>query len=137
MFAESASLLANSSFVRGRLFALGRENATRRHIKDCEDLFDLLTKQRAKGRKKLDPKSTIKHAYKILGGLLNMDEDEFISEEGSPEAVEVARAHFEVGFIGRNVVGKSALGNKPRIILSLGMVELSQVYFTMSVSWPK
>jgi tetratricopeptide (TPR) repeat protein len=129
MFAESAILLANSSFVRGRLFALGRENGTRRHIKDCEDLFDLLTEQRAMGRKKLDPKSTIKHAYQVLGGLLNMDEDEFISEEGSPEAVEVARAHFEIGFsLAEKRCWDAAITHwetsQELLVSSLGMVEI-------------
>ena len=98
MLKEASSLLSNPAFVKGRLFALGRENGTRRHIKDCETLFDIFMKKKASTRKKYDPKGTLRNAYKALGDHLNMDEDEFIKEEGSPEAVEVGRCQFEIGF---------------------------------------
>ena len=97
MLKEAANLLSNTSFVRGRLFALGRENGTRRQIKDSEALFDLIVEQRSKGKKKLDAKAMLRNSYEALGGLLYMDEDELIAEEGSPEAVEVGRSHYEIG----------------------------------------
>ena len=126
---EAATLLADSAFVRGRLFALGRENGTRRHIKDCESLFDTLMEQRVAGKKKLDPKSSIKQAYQILGGLLNMDEDEYIAEPGSPEALEVARSQYEIGFsLAEKRCWEAAIAHwessQELLVSALGMVEI-------------
>jgi tetratricopeptide (TPR) repeat protein len=129
LLTETATLLSNSGFVRGRLFALGRENGTRRQIKDCELLFDRMMAQRIAGRRRFDPKATMKHAYKVLGGLLNMDEDEYIAEEGSTEALEVGRAHFEIGFsLAEKRCWESAIAHwetsQELLVSSLGMVEL-------------
>jgi tetratricopeptide (TPR) repeat protein len=129
MLTEAGKLLRDEKFVRGRLFALGRENGSRRHIKDCETLFDRLVEIRAAGRKKVDPKAIIRSAYDTLGGLLKMDEDEYIEEEGSPEAVEVGRCHFEIGF---SLAGRRCWegvishweSSQEYLVSSLGMVEL-------------
>jgi tetratricopeptide (TPR) repeat protein len=129
MLSEAASLLSDGTFVRGRLFALGRENGTRRHIKDCEVLFDLLLEQRVAGRKKIDPKATIKQAYQTLGGLLNMDEDEYIAEPGSPEALEVARSQYEIGYsLAEKRCWEAAIAHwessQELLVSALGMVEI-------------
>ena len=139
MFSEAARLLSNASFVRGRLFALGRENGARRHIKDCETLFDILVKQKGSSRKKVDPKHMMKQAYKTLGDHLNMDEDEFIKEEGSPEAVEVGRCHFEIGFsLAEKRCWDAAISHwdtsQELFVSSLGMVEVvAGVLFNVGV----
>jgi tetratricopeptide (TPR) repeat protein len=129
MLGEAATLLSDGAFVRGRLFALGRENGTRRHIKDCEMLFDLLLEQRVAGRKKIDPKGSIKLAYQTLGGLLNMDEDEYIAEAGSPEALEVARSQYEIGFsLAEKRCWEAAIAHwessQELLVSALGMVEI-------------
>jgi len=128
MLTETGNLLSNESFVRGRLFALGRENGTRRHIKDCEALFDLLKEKRSKGRRKVDVKGIMRSAYDTLGILLPMDEEEFIEEEGSPEAVEVGRCHFELGYsLAQKRIWDGAISHwedsQEFLVSSLGMVE--------------
>lgn len=129
LLTEAADLLSNESFVRGRLFAVGRENGTRRHIMDCEALFAAMVEHRTIGRNKLDPKATIKKAYHALGRQLTMDEDDYISEENSPEAVEVGRAHFEIGFsLAEKRCWDTAIEHWEKsqelIVSALGMVEL-------------
>jgi tetratricopeptide (TPR) repeat protein len=129
MLSEASGLLCNPKFIRGRLFALGRENATRRHIKDCELLYDFLVDPKQGSRKKHDPKGTLKLAYQIIGGLLPMDEEEFIKEEGSAEAVEVARSHFDLGFsLADKRCWEAAISHwessQELLVSSLGMVEL-------------
>ena len=128
MLTETGNLLSDESFVRGRLFALGRENGTRRHIKDCEALFDLLKEKRSKGRRKVDVKGIMRTAYDTLGILLPMDEEEFIDEEGSPEAVEVGRCHFELGYsLAQKRIWDGAISHwedsQEFLVSSLGMVE--------------
>ena len=128
MYSEASNLLNNSAFVRGRLFALGRENVAHRHIKDCESLFDALAKKRRTGKKRLDPKSVMKQAYQTLGELLDMDESEFIQEEGSPEAVEIGRVHFDMGFsLSEKRCWEAAIthfeSSQELLVSSLGMVE--------------
>lgn len=129
MLLEASKLLSDETFVRARLFALGREDGTRRHIKDCEHLFDVMMEQRVTGRKKYDPKGTMRQAYQVLGGLLNMDEDEFIAAEGSPEALEVARSHYEIGFsLAEKRCWEAAIAHwessQELLVSSLGMVEV-------------
>ena len=126
---DTVKLLRNEKFIRGRLSALGRENGSRRHIKDSELLFDLLAEKRASGQKKVDPKGSIRLAYDTLGRLLKMGEDEFIEEEGSPEAVEVGRCHFEIGFsLAERRCWEGAITHwelsQEFLVVSLGMVEL-------------
>jgi tetratricopeptide (TPR) repeat protein len=139
MLNEAANLLCNSSFVRGRLFALGRENGTRRQIKDCETLFELMMEKRAAGKRKYDPKGMIEDAYETLGDLLYMDEDDLIAEEGSPEAVEVGRSHFDVGFsLAENRCWDAAIfhweKSQELLVSALGMVELvAGVLFNVGV----
>lgn len=129
MVSEAADLLRNEKFVRGRLFALGRENGCRRQIKDCETLFGILTERKKISKKRLDPKVTLRSAYETLGSLLKMDEDEYIEEEGSPEAIEVGRCHIEIGL---SLAGRRCWegaishweSSQVFIVSSLGMVEL-------------
>lgn len=129
LLAETSELLCDERFAKGRLFALGRENGTRRQIKDCETLFDLLVEERSKNKKRTDVRGTIRSAYEILGGLLKMDEEEYIEEEGSPEAVEVGRCHFELGFsLAEKRCWEGAIyhweSSQEFLVSSLGMVEL-------------
>ena len=129
MLKEAGNLLCNARFIKGRLFALGRENGTRRHIKDTEALFDLMKEQRAAGNKKMDPKRMMKNAYDTLSGLLYMEEDELIAEEGSPEAVEVGRSHFDIGLsLSERRCWEVALyhweKSQELFVSSLGLVEL-------------
>ena len=99
MFSTAAELLANKSFVRGRLLSLGRENATRRHVKDCEVLFQKLTEHRVvKGRAKLEPRTMMKQAYQALGSQLMLEDDEHSAIDPRIRDLEVARAHYEIGF---------------------------------------
>eukprot|EP00980_Cylindrotheca_fusiformis_P027908 scaffold22568_cov125-Cylindrotheca_fusiformis.AAC.5 len=97
MYGEAADLLAKKSFVRGRLLSLGRENATRRHIKDCEMLSTKLNEGRSK-ISKLEPRIVMKHAYQALGSQLSMDYDDEIIEDPRIKDIEIARAHHEIGF---------------------------------------
>ena len=98
MFAEAANLLTDESFANGRLLLFGRDVATRRYIQDCEYLFTAFLDHRVKGRTRKDAKLFLKKAYKTFGDLLPMGEEEYIKEEGSQEAVEVARSHYQLGF---------------------------------------
>ena len=99
MYSEAADLLANKNFVRGRLLSLGRENATRRHVKDCEMLFKKVREHRpSKGRSKLEPRTVMKHAYQALGSQLSLEDEEQSAEDPRIRDVEVARAHYEIGF---------------------------------------
>ena len=97
MYSAAADLLADKSFVRGRLLSLGRENSTRRHIKDCEMLFKKLKERRPKGSK-LEPRNILKQAYQALGSQLAMEDDEQSIEDSRIKEVEIARAHYEIGF---------------------------------------
>ncbi|GAX11253.1 kinesin light chain [Fistulifera solaris] len=139
MLTEAAQLLCNSKFVRGRLFALGRENGTRRQIKDCESLFELMMQQKGSGKNKFDPKGMLKKAYSILGDLLYMDEDDLIKEEGSPEAVEVGRSHFDIGFsLAEKRCWEAAISHWDKsqelLVSALGLVELvAAVLFNVGV----
>jgi tetratricopeptide (TPR) repeat protein len=129
MLSEAAQLLRDPAFVKGRLFALGRENGTRRHIKDCETLFDILMKKKASARKKYEPKAMMREAYDTLGAHLNMGEDDYIKEEGSPEAVEVGRCQFEIGFsLAEKRCWDAAIehweSSQELLVAALGMVEV-------------
>lgn len=95
MYSAAADLLSDKSFVRGRLIALGRENCTRRHIKDCETLFMKL-KERKQKSSKLEPRNVMKQAYQALGSQLTVDDVDMI--DSRIKDVEVARAHYEIGF---------------------------------------
>jgi tetratricopeptide (TPR) repeat protein len=96
MSSAAADLLADKSFVRGRLLSLGRENATRRQIKDCEALFKKLKERRQKGSK-LEPRTMMKQAYQALGSQLALDDEDSMVDSRIKD-VEVARAHYEIGF---------------------------------------
>lgn len=139
MLTEASQLLCNSKFVRGRLFALGRENGTRRQIKDCESLFELMMQQKASGKNKFDPRGILTRAYSILGDLLYMDEDDLIKEEGSPEAVEVGRSHFDIGFsLAEKRCWEAAISHWDKsqelLVSALGLVELvAAVLFNVGV----
>lgn len=139
MLNEASQLLCNSHFVRGRLFALGRENGTRRQIKDCESLFDLMMQQKISGKNKYDAKGMLRKAYSTLGDLLYMDEDDLIKEEGSPEAVEVGRSHFDIGFsLAEKRCWDAAISHWDKsqelLVSALGLVELvAAVLFNVGV----
>lgn len=129
LFTEASNLLCNPQFVRGRLYALGRENATRRQIMDCEALFEQLREERAAGRKKLDARGIMITAYETLGSLLPMGEETFLLEEGSPEAVEVGRSNFEMGYsLAEKQCWEAAISHwvtsQELLVSALGMVEL-------------
>lgn len=129
MLSEVSELLVLREFVKGRLFALGRENGTRRHIKDCETLFDALAVSKPSTRRMIDAKATMKASYLMLGSLVVMDDEEYIAEEGSPEAVEVGRAHFELGFsLAEKRCWEAAIAHwdtsQELFVSSLGMVEV-------------
>ncbi len=97
MYSAAADLLADKSFVRGRLLSLGRENSTRRHLKDCELLFKKLKERRPKGSK-LEPRPVMKQSYQTLGSQLALEDEEQTTEDSRIKDVEVARAHYEIGF---------------------------------------
>lgn len=97
MYNEAADLLANTTFVRGRLLSLGRENATRRHIKDCMILYSKVNDMRAESSK-LEPRTLMKNAYQALGSQLAMDYDDDVIEDPRIKDIEIARAHYEIGF---------------------------------------
>jgi len=97
MLSAAADLLTEKSFIRGRLISLGRENSTKRHIKDCETLFAKLKERRPQGSK-LDPRLVMKHAYQALGRQLAIDDGEQIIEDSQIKNVEIARARYEIGF---------------------------------------
>jgi hypothetical protein len=97
MFSAAADLLTEKTFIRGRLLSLGRENSTKRHIKDCEMLFTKLSEQRP-GSSKLDPRLVMKHAYQALGRQLAINDQERSTEDVRIKNVEVARARYEIGF---------------------------------------
>ena len=97
MFSAAADLLTEKTFIRGRLLSLGRENSTKRHIKDCEMLFAKLSEQRP-ADSKLDPRLIMKHAYQALGRQLAFDDQGRITEDIRIKNVEVARARYEIGF---------------------------------------
>jgi tetratricopeptide (TPR) repeat protein len=129
MLGDAGKILRNEKFIRGRLSVLGRENGSRRHIKDCESLFEMLGVKRGKDQKRIDPRGTLRSAYEMLGSLLKMGEDEFIEEEGSPEAVEVGRCHYEIGFsLAERRCWEGAIYHwelsQEFLVSSLGMVEL-------------
>ena len=97
MYSEAADLLANRNFVRGRLLSLGRENATRRHIKDTSLLYTKMSASRPRVSK-LEPRGMMKNAYQALGSQLSMNYDEDAIDDPQIKDIEVARAHYEIGF---------------------------------------
>jgi tetratricopeptide (TPR) repeat protein len=129
MLTEAANLLCNASFVRGRVFALGRESGTQRHIKDCEILYDIFVLERNAGCKKYDAKGSLKQAYNTLGSFLSMEEDELIKEEGSLAAIEMGRSYFWIGFsLAEKRCWEAAITHwetaQEYLVSALGMVEL-------------
>eukprot|EP00536_Pseudo-nitzschia_multiseries_P008540 jgi/Psemu1/198330/e_gw1.217.66.1 len=96
MYSAAADLLAEKTFVRGRLLCLGRENSTKRHIKDCEMLFAKLKDRRSRGSK-MDPRNVMKNAYQILGAHLGINTEEN-AEDTRVKQVDIARSHYEIGF---------------------------------------
>lgn len=97
MYKEASDLLADKSFVRGRLMSLGRECATRRHIQDCVLLSAKLNETRST-ISKLDPKRVMKQAYQSLGSQLGMEYDVELEEDPRIKEIEISRAHYEIGF---------------------------------------
>ncbi|CAJ1940084.1 unnamed protein product [Cylindrotheca closterium] len=97
MYNEASDLLANKGFVRGRLMSLGRECATRRHIKDCVLLSTKLSETRSK-ISKLEQRSIMKRAYHSLGSQLTMEYDIELVEDARMKDIDIARSHYEIGF---------------------------------------
>ena len=128
MWSEAAVLLADESFVRGRMFALGRENATRRHIKDCEILYKHLTAKGQQTKVSTDPRTAMIRAYETLGSLLTTEGAGNNIEEGRMLSIEAGRAHYEIGF---SLAEKRCLNaaiahwesSQELLLSSLGMVE--------------
>jgi tetratricopeptide (TPR) repeat protein len=128
MYEEAARLLANETFVRGRIYTLGRENATRRHIMDCETLFSLLSEQDEESKSGLNPRSSMKRAYEALGAQLNPKDAEYDMEERRVLSIEAGRAHYEIGFsLAERRCWHAAIAHwessQELLLSSLGMVE--------------
>jgi tetratricopeptide (TPR) repeat protein len=128
MFEEAANLLANEAFVRGRLDALGRQNATRRHIMDCEMLYKILSHPDGESKSKVNPRSALKRAYEALGAQLNPKASEFNIEEQRLMTIEAGRAHYEIGFsLAERRCWHAAIAHwessQELLLSSLGMVE--------------
>jgi tetratricopeptide (TPR) repeat protein len=127
MYNAAATLLAEQSFIRGRLLSLGRENCTKRHIKDCEMLCEKL-KERMPRDSKLKPRSVMKNAYQALGRELAINADKN-TEDKRVKNVEVARAHYEIGFsLAENRCWDAAIAHwetsQELLMSALGLVEV-------------
>lgn len=96
MYNAASNLLTEKSFIRGRIKSLGRENCTKRHIKDCELLCKKLN-ERVPRDSKLRARSVMKNAYRALGRELTINANKIVQDE-RVKNVEVARAHYEIGF---------------------------------------
>ena len=128
MYDEAASLLANETFVRGRIYTLGRENATRRHIMDCETLFRLISELNERLESELNPRSAMKRAYEALGAQLNPKDSEYDIEQRRIYSIEAGRAHYEIGFsLAERRCWHAAIAHwessQELLLSSLGMVE--------------
>jgi tetratricopeptide (TPR) repeat protein len=139
MDVQAAAILSHSGFVRGRLFLLGRENATRRHIKDCEHLFNIIPETRGRSKKKRDRKTIMKECYETLGKQLDMDEDENGPEDNRVKGVEVGRAHYDIGFsLADKKCWEAAIAHWEKsqelLVSSIGMVEIvAAILFNVGV----
>ena len=128
MYAVAANLLTETSFIRGRLQSLGRENCTKRHIKDCEMLCEKL-KERRHRELNLKPRKVMKKAYKALGRELTINAGKNIGDEERVQNVEVGRANYEIGFsLAENRCWDAAIAHwelsKTLLMSALGSVEV-------------
>ncbi len=127
MYAAAATLLTERSFIRGRLKSLGRENCTKRYIKDCELLFKTL-KERGPRDPKLRAQRVMKRAYQGLGRELTINVEKN-TQDARVKNVEVARAHYEIGFsLAENRCWDAAIvhweTSQELLLLALGPVEV-------------
>ncbi|KAL3942183.1 MAG: hypothetical protein SGBAC_003584 [Bacillariaceae sp.] len=140
MYNEASDLLANKGFVRGRLMSLGRECATRRHIKDCVLLSTKLNETRSK-ISNLEQRSVMKRAYQSLGSQLAMEYDVELVEDPRIKDIEIARSHYEIGFsLAENRCWDAAIAHwesSQRLLENaLGTVEVvAGIMFNVSVSY--
>ena len=130
MFFEAAQHLGDESFVRGRLYALGRESGTRRHISDCEALFSLVVEANSdpKTRSGVDPRAAMVSAYEALGSALTTEDAGGDVEEIRLLSIESGRAHYEIGFsLAEKRCWSAAIAHwessQELLLSSLGMVE--------------
>ena len=135
------------SLLRGRrsnsfsesLHLKSRENATRRHIKDSENLFNEMPEVRGRSKKKRDRKIIIKECYETLGKQLDMDEDENGPEDNRVKGVEVGRAHYDIGFsLADKECWEAAIAHWEKsqelLVSSIGMVEIvAAILFNVGV----
>uniref|UniRef100_A0A7S1UWN8 NB-ARC domain-containing protein n=1 Tax=Grammatophora oceanica TaxID=210454 RepID=A0A7S1UWN8_9STRA len=140
MFEEAAKLLADESFVRGRMFTLGRETATRRHIKDCEKLYSLVkVKLEKRKRVTVDPRQTMVKAYEALGGMMSTETAASDIDQGRMLSIEAGRAHYEIGFsLAEKRCWSAAIAHwessQELLLSSLGMVEfVAAILFNVGV----
>jgi tetratricopeptide (TPR) repeat protein len=130
MFEEASRLLSDESFARGRMHALGRESATRRHVADCEKLYDLtqLLNDTSKGRIQLNARTSMIRAYEAFGAALGNERSENGIEEQRLFSIESGRAHYAVGFsLAERRCWSAAIAHwessQELLLSSLGMVE--------------
>ena len=127
MYNVAANLLAEKTFIRGRLRSLGRDNCTKRHIKDCEMLCKKL-KERVPRDSNLQALHVMKHVFQALGRELTINTEKY-TEDAKVKNVEVARAHSEIGFsLSENRCWDAAIAHweisQELLMLSLGSVEV-------------
>ncbi len=127
MDTAAANLLTERSFIRGRLKSLGRENCTKRYIKDCELLFKRL-EERVPREPKLRARGVMKRAYQALGRELTINVEKN-TQDARVKNVEVARAHYEIGFsLAENRCWDAAIAHwetsQELLSLALGPVEV-------------
>ena len=139
MWPDAAALLSNTRFVKGRILALGREHATRRHIKDCEILHKLITIKIDDTSISTNPTSAMMHAYEALGSLLTSGEAELNLDERRMLSIETGRAHYELGFsLAEKRCLNSAIAHwessQELLLSSLGLVEfVAAILFNVGV----
>ena len=130
MFEEAARHLADETFVRGRMYTLGRESATRRQIADCEKLYELLEQanENPEVRFQMNPRTAMVRAYEALGSALVIEGCENSVEERRMYSIESGRAHYAVGFsLAEKRCWSAAIAHwessQELLLSSLGMVE--------------
>lgn len=130
MFDEAARFLCDDRFVRGRMYTLGRESATRRQIADCEKLYELtqLANEKRKTRVQVNPRTSMIRAYEVFGSALVIEGVENSVEERRMFSIESGRAHYAVGFsLAEKRCWSAAIAHwessQELLLSSLGMVE--------------
>ena len=143
MYDAAVNLLTDKSFIRGRLKSLGRENCTKRFIKDCELLFKKLkSKEKEPRASKLRARSVMKRIYQALGRELTINVEK-IAQDERVKNVEVARSHYEIGFsLAENRCWDAAVSHwessQELLTLALGTVEVvAGILYNIGVVYSK